>query len=166
MTGKPWYNLSDFGDLTPGWNAFEGIFSERNRFNIPGPFYCGQTDNCLTGRLEAPGNVMFDCHGYEFIYRQPTDHYELEDVVNAANVDPFGGYAADGNDHWTLSLICDWWNARDELLAEADALRKLNDNVDEWQAYLTGPAIEYLRQYAFFIEEGRLPEVRDRLPRL
>ncbi|QDT44145.1 hypothetical protein Pan241w_42510 [Gimesia alba] len=173
MSQKPWYELSDYTIRRSGlkakledFNAFDGIFSERNRFNIPGPFYCGQTDNCLTGRLEAPDNVMYDENGYEFLFRQPINHSELENVVSAANFDPFCGYAADGNQHWTLTLISDWWKSRDDLLAEVDALRTLNDNVDEWQAYLTGPAIEYLRQYAFFIEEGRLPEARDHLPRL
>ncbi|WP_339726910.1 hypothetical protein [uncultured Gimesia sp.] len=173
MNDKPWYDLSDYNIRPSGrnakaedFNAFDGIFSERNRFNIPGPIYCGQTDNCLTGRPEAPDNIMFDCDGYEFIYCQPINLYELENVVSAANVDPFCGYAADGNEHWTLSLIRDWWNTRYDLLSDADSLRKWNNNVDEWQSYLNGPAIEYLRQYAFYIEEGRLPEFQDHLPRL
>ena len=51
---------------------FCGKFEERNPFNIPGPFYGGQTDTCETGPLEAPQNVMLDGEGQEFVFRQPT----------------------------------------------------------------------------------------------
>lgn len=173
MNAKPWYDLNDLEHLDPKWNSeikrgllFNGSFSERNRLNIPGPFYGGQTDNCLTGHPEAPENVMFDIDGYEFVYRQPRDLDELENLLRAAYFDPFDGYGADGNKHWTLSLIRDWWKSHHSLLAEAESLRTLEQNVDAWQQYLMGPAIDYLRQYAFFIEEGKLPGELDHLPRL
>ncbi|HAH44980.1 hypothetical protein [Gimesia sp.] len=173
MHKKPWYDLKELkylnSDLSHriGSNPpFHGSFSERNRFNIPGPFYGAETDSCLTGPAEAPQNIMVDEKGQEFVYRQPASLAELECVLRATEVDPFEGYGANGDQHWTLPLVRDWWNTRHDLLAEMDSLRKWNDNVDEWHRYLHGPAIDYLRQYVFFIEEGKLPQVWDSLPML
>lgn len=169
MSEKSWYDLSDISDLDTNRdvkkpNYFCGNFSERNRFNIPGPFYGALTDTCLTGPPEAPLNVMVDDAGQEFVFRQPANLNQLKCVLYAAFIETFEGYGADGDDHWTLELIREWWNSRHELLAEADSFCQDNGNVDEWQQYLLGPAIEYLRQYAFFIEEGKRPFASDPLP--
>ncbi|WP_298862974.1 hypothetical protein [uncultured Gimesia sp.] len=169
MSEKTWYDLSDIADLVPKrmikeTNYFNGNFSECNRFNIPGLFYGAMTDTCLTGPQEAPFNVMVDDVGQEFIFRQPTDLFELDCILQAANFDPFEGYGADGDVHWTLRLIREWWESCDDLLDEVESLRQHNENVKEWKQYLLGPAIEYLRQYAFFVEEGKRPLAFDVLP--
>jgi len=59
--------------------------------NTPGPFYCGDGDNCGTGPLVAPNNVALDEDGYEVIYRQPVNRYELRQVLEAAWADPLVG---------------------------------------------------------------------------
>src|SRR6185437_16707438 len=66
---------------------FLGKFSERNPFNIPGPFYGAMTDTCETGPAEAPQNVMLDPHGQEFVFRQPSNLRELQQVFGVALCD-------------------------------------------------------------------------------
>lgn len=93
---------------------FTGKFPERNPLNVPGPFYGAETDTCATGPIEAPKNVLLDAEGMEFVFRQPSTLDELTGVIYAAICDPFAGYGADGNDHWTTSMVREWWNMRDE----------------------------------------------------
>jgi hypothetical protein len=88
-----------------GKDFFRPAFAGRNRFNVPGPFYGAETDTCWTGPHEAPGNVLLDRDGQEFVCRQPADATELRDVLSAALCECFCGYGADGDDHWTLPLI-------------------------------------------------------------
>jgi hypothetical protein len=156
----------------PGWlpirslgeDFFRPTFSERNPFNVPGPFYGAETDTCWTGPHEAPGNVLLDRDGQEFVSRQPADATELRDVLSAALCECFCGYGADGDDHWTLPLIRDWWRTRHDLLAAADGIRGDPGSIRSWQAFLSGQGEDYLRAYAFFVQEGRLPAGDDALP--
>lgn len=51
--------------------AFLGRWSERKWLNVPGPFYGAETDNCGTGRVHAPGLVLYEAdHFTEYVYRQ------------------------------------------------------------------------------------------------
>lgn len=145
-------------------DCFQGRFAQRNPFNLPGPFYGAETDTCGTGPCEAPGNVLLDAQGQEFVCKQPADAEELRAVLNAALVECFEGYGADGDDHWTLSLIRQWSRTRFDLLASLDKLKGHPDGLQCWKHLLMGPAEEYLRVYAFFVEEKRLPTYGDRLP--
>src|SRR5215472_17392848 len=61
-----------------------GEWSDNKWLNTPGPIYCGQTDNCGTGPLEAPDNIEVDGESFQILYRQPVNFYELEQVVLAA----------------------------------------------------------------------------------
>lgn len=84
--------------------------------NTPGPIYTTQTDNCGTGQPEAPNNVGGDENYYEFIFKQPINRVELNEIKNAADVDPFGGYYFDGNDYWTNERIITWWSRIDTVI--------------------------------------------------
>ena len=146
---------------------FCGKFEERNPFNIPGPFYGGQTDTCETGPLEAPQNVMLDGEGQEFVFRQPTTAEELRRVIGAARCDPFLGYGADGDQHWNLRLIREWWRGGLEgRMAQSGKLAVTNQNTEQWVSFSTSQAESYLRRYAFFVESRSLPVPTDHLPDL
>jgi hypothetical protein len=94
---------------------FSGKWNDCHWMNIPGTIYCGQTDNCFTGPPVAPNNVYVDGPGYEVIFRQPNTLYELQQVIKAANSDPFDGYSMDGDSHWTIEAVKGWWSRVGEL---------------------------------------------------
>jgi hypothetical protein len=162
--------LAHAGD--PGWipitslsdDFFHPAFDKRNAFNIPGPFYGAETDTCETGPAEAPGNVLMDRVGQEFVFKQPSNEEELRNVFSAALCECFCGYGADGDDHWTLSLIREWWRSRHKLLSDSASLKGLPASILAWQRLLAGEGEQYLRAYAFFVEERRIPTDTDVLP--
>jgi hypothetical protein len=123
-----------------------------------------ETNTCETGPHEAPHNVLLDPSGQEFVFRQPADAAELRDVVSAALCECFCGYGADGDDNWTLPLIREWWRTRFDLLASLTAVRGDPESVRLWHHSLSGEAEDYLRAYAFFVLERRLPGEEDILP--
>jgi hypothetical protein len=161
-----------------GQQPFTGDWSDKHWMNMPGPIYCGETDNCGTGPLSAPNNVHVDAEGHEFIFRQPTNLYEIRQVLLAAEVDLFAGYGADGNLHWTYEEIKEWWGRKRELESEITKLYEeqiaLNDRKDyayfaglsRWRDFIEDGVGTYLRVYAFFLAEGRIPAIGDHLPTL
>ncbi|WP_159057826.1 MULTISPECIES: hypothetical protein [unclassified Streptomyces] len=71
----------------PAEQLFTGVWQQRNRRNVPGPFYAGETDSMATGRLDAPGHIAYDDDlgggfGFEFVYRQPVDAHQTEDLIH------------------------------------------------------------------------------------
>jgi hypothetical protein len=158
--GDPsWTPITALGD-----DFFHPAFDKRNVLNIPGPFYGAETDTCETGPAEAPSNVLMDPVGQEFVFKQPSNEEELRDVISAALCECFCGYGADGDDHWNLSLIREWWRGRYDLLSHSAVLRRLSDSILTWQRLLAGEGEHYLRAYAFFVEERRIPTDTDVLP--
>jgi hypothetical protein len=170
---------SEVGPLNADWTRidelkdfFQPAFAARNPFNLPGPFYGAETDTCLTGPYEAPKNVLIDRNGQEFVFKQPANREELRQVIGAAICECFVGYGADGDDHWNLTLIREWWQTRNDLLAfkrELDLLvqeHELKTDPNEWERFVTAEAADYLRVYAFFVEEGRIPSDSDVLPEI
>lgn len=143
---------------------FHPAFDKRNPLNMPGPFYGAESDTCETGPMEAPSNVLMDRNGQEFVFRQPSNESELRDVISAALCECFCGYGADGDSHWTVSRIREWWKSRYDLLAEAGEVRGSQESVLLWRRLLSGEAEPYLRTYAFFVEEKRSPKDSDVLP--
>jgi hypothetical protein len=159
-------------------NIFSGSWEQKNWLNVPGPIYAGLTDWSLIGRLEAPDNVLYDENGQEFIFRQPRNRWELSQVVHAAAIDPFGGYACDGNEHWNTELIRDWWSHKADLVnwigrqvqnpefqthqdfVEQNQLQALRHFEDFVQTGLH----DYLRAYTFFLEQGHAPQGYEPLP--
>src|SRR5690242_6282271 len=98
--------------------TFHGKWDERNWRNVPGPFYGAMTDNCWVGRLHAPRHVLYgedNDYELEFLYRQPRDIQELQDVVVAMQEDPCSGWACDGDANWTPALVRQWWRDRRRL---------------------------------------------------
>jgi hypothetical protein len=154
-----WVRVSDLGS-----DFFRPAFDKRNPLNMPGPFYGAETDTCATGPPEAPNNVFLDRNGQEFVFKQPANCAELGNILVAALIECFGGYGADGDDHWTLTLIREWWRSRHDLLAHTGELSGSPDSVLSWRRLLSGDAENYLRAYAFFVEEGRDPKDTDLLP--
>jgi hypothetical protein len=185
----PPHGYQDFAPLIPrilrekGYDLKDGFsnqWDQKNWRNVPGPFYTAETDTCLTGREEAPNNVLYDEMGQEFIFRQPRSPEEVYQLVAAAYVDPFIGYGCDGNDHWTSQDIREWWRRRDELLnwilgqlrnpesesrthenyIEQNQLKALRD----FEQYFATGLHHYLRAYVFFLENRRIPQESDPLP--
>ena len=158
----------------PGWmpvtalvgQFFQPAFGKRNPLNIPGPFYGAETDTCETGTAEAPRNVLLDHSGQEFVFTQPTGEAELRDILSAAICECFVGYGADGDDHWTLELIREWWRSRLDLLALSLQARGLPQSKRRWERILSGEGEAYLRSYAFFVDTRRLPTETDALPEI
>jgi hypothetical protein len=159
-----------------GEGVFLGQWTDKHWLNTPGPVYCGATDNCGTGPFAAPNNVHIDAEGYEFVFRQPVNRYEVRQVLLAADHDPFSGYGAGGDVHWTYEAIKEWWRGRRDMEAELAKEYKeqlaLGDRknylyfagLSRWRDYLEDGMETYLRVYAFFLLEGRPPTAADRLP--
>ncbi|MCY2962337.1 MAG: ferredoxin [Planctomycetota bacterium] len=145
---------------------FRSAFSKRNPLNIPGPFYGAETDTCETGIAEAPHNVLLDPLGQEFVFMQPRGADELQDIISAAICECFVGYGADGDDHWTLTLIREWWRSRLDLLALSTKTKGLAESRCRWERILSGEGEAYLREYAFLVENGRLSSDMDALPEI
>jgi hypothetical protein len=133
------------------------------------------------GRLHAPRHVLYgDDSDYEseFLYRQPRNADELRDVILAMQDDPFGGWACDGDAHWTPSLVREWWRGRHRLHEWITTKHRLwsdSDRADEreaatgladYLAYLDGDLPDDLRAYAYFLDNGISPTLSDRLPSL
>lgn len=116
-----------------GNRTFLGQWTDNHWMNTPGTIYCGQTDNCGTGPAEAAENIHVDAEGYEVVYRQPITQAELDQVISAACCDPFSGYGADGNLHWSYEKIKEWWMSREKLIVEVNRLhQEVEESYKEW----------------------------------
>lgn len=167
-----WDVAADLAQLGVRHGAVDilGRWQDKGPLNTPGPLYCGDVDNSGPGPYEAPNNIFVDDGRFPFIIRQPANRFELRQVLLAASGDPFSGYGADGNLHWSLIGIRDWWRGRHELhalIAEwrinlldgaGDAGYWYRAAADRWLEYLQDGMESYLRRYGFFLEEGRLPK--------
>lgn len=160
-------------------NNFLAKWSDKAWMNTPGPLYCGAGDNCGTGPLCAPNNVQRDPDGYEVVFRQPVNRFELRQVLKAAWADPLRGYGCDGDAHWSLRAIRMWWaeerrKVEVSLMREREvqlALGSAKDfayfaGLERWLDYLRHELHPYLQTYAFFVEEGHPPDSGAVLPTL
>ncbi|MCF2529660.1 ferredoxin [Yinghuangia soli] len=157
---------------------FGGKWAERNWRNVPGPFYGAMTDTCWTGRMDAPDHVAYDDRGGEFVYRQPRTPDEVRLIVAAADADPVAGYGWDGDDHWTVQSVRDWWAARDRVRAWAvesarhrtdsgsAAAEDAADGLHDYIAYIDGDLERDLRRYMFWLDQRRAPLPGEPLPEL
>ena len=154
-----WLRIHDLSEFFPA------RFHEKHPLNIPGPIYGAETDTCGTGPMEAPNNVLLDHTGREFVFKQAGDAHEFRDLLSAAICECFRGYGSDGDAHWRLSTIRDWWRNRGDMLRqEIGAQWCKPESVERWKQALRGDAEGYLRIYAFFVENGRMPVADDSLP--
>jgi hypothetical protein len=169
--------LSELG-VRHGEDDFQGVWTEKMPWNTPGPFYAAGVDNSGPGPAEAPNNVYVDEKGFPFVFRQPINWFQLRQVLEAANHDPFAGYGVDGNQHWTYTSIRAWWQERQAMETSITTtrnrmLRGMDPSspwywapIERWSEYLQTGLEAYLRVYAYFQEEGRIPTSEDHLPRL
>ncbi|WP_083959114.1 hypothetical protein [Herbidospora mongoliensis] len=165
--------------LLGGRDHFLGKWEERNRLNVPGPFYGAETDTCLCGPVVAPRHVLCDDEGQEFVYRQPGSADQVQAVLDAAWSDPIAGYARDGDEHWTPESVREWWARRSQVQELAGRLAETYGNSDwDWEreqvpawrdfaASISGGELEgYLRDYLFWLAERRQPREGEPLPEL
>lgn len=165
--------------LSGSASNFTGRWAERNWRNVPGPLYAATTDSAWNARSFAPHHLAYsDEYGQELLFRQPRSEYEVLLIARAADVDPFGGWAADGDRHWTPDLVREWWRERsrvEEWIAADLSIWQESDRWDERDAaeglreygdYLRGDLERHLRGYIFWLSEGRVPQVDERLPHL
>jgi hypothetical protein len=177
--------LADLG-LEQGEGDFLGLWKDRNRFNIPGPIYVGDDDDCGTGPLAAPNNVCLpgrtdEMHflpeelgpyGGEFVFRQPSTMFELDQVVEAAATNAVGAYALDGDDYWTAQMVQEWWDAMHPFReASLRALERFDGdtrkdprkmgriwptaNFRRWIDWLDAGAESYLELYLAYLDRRR-----------
>ncbi|MEZ0107739.1 hypothetical protein ABH920_001731 [Catenulispora sp. EB89] len=179
--GTVWDPVSALSDADRG--VFFDRWDDLGYLNVPGPFYTGMTDNCWTGRLHAPHNVIYGGEYFaEYVFRQPRDAAEVASLVLAAEADPFQGYASNGDDRWTPDAVRTWWHARHGVVESVSATLKAlapgdrHDDRDaaeglrEYLGYLqtglqTGLEAD-LKAYVFRLETGRYPLPGERLPSL
>lgn len=155
---------------------FLGNWKQIHWMNTPGPIYCAETDNATPAPLAAPNHVGEDKGGFQVIYRQPANLFDLHQVVEAANCDPFDGYGINGDLHWSYETIKGWWSGpHREIEQEVRQLYKIyltqGDHVQgaglqRWVDYFQEGLYQYLQAYAFFLDTGRLPLANERLPDL
>ncbi|MCX5231506.1 hypothetical protein [Streptomyces sp. NBC_00233] len=174
---------------------FTGAWEQRNWRNVPGPFYAGETDSMATGRLDAPGHIAYDDDlgggfGSDFIFRQPVDQYETVAVIHGCRMELYRGYNWDGDDHWTVEAVRDWWRDRARVRAWAVAIAAgwganahphWGFNADpryrghyhdaaqghrDFIAYIDDGLEIYLRGYLFWLEQRRESRDGEALPRL
>ncbi|MEU3775223.1 ferredoxin [Streptomyces sp. NPDC032472] len=175
--GRP---LPQGGAPVQDWSApVPGRWEKRSRRDVPGPFYGADSDTCGTGRARAPAHVLYDDdHGQEFVYRQPRTVAETHDLICAAEADPFAGYGADGELHWTPELVRDWWRERGRVREWAVGVartwsgsaspyeREAALGAREYIAHIDSGLGDCLRGYVFWLAEGRPAGPGEVLPRL
>jgi len=135
-------------------------WQKRHPFNFPGPFYTGESDTCGTGDAEAPLNVMYDSYCCEYIFKQPKTYSELLCVIDAAAVEVFDSYSCNGNTHWTVDLCKQWWMQKSDLIEQLNhpEIKKMNGGREQlYIKYLNSEAELDLRQYCYFLDNGRFP---------
>lgn len=149
-------------------------WEQRSWLNVPGPFYGGETDTGLYGPVYVPAHVLSSDEQYEFVYRQPLNARQVDDFMEAPGGEPMGGYAWDGDEHWTPESVRAWWRERGRVRAwiEAElAARQESCNDEEplraYADHLDGGGLErYLRGYLYWLVEGREPTLDEELPAL
>ncbi len=152
---------------------FQGTWSEKHWMNTPGPLYCGDCEASVSAGLDAPNNVEVDASGFPVLWRQPANRLELRQVLRAASNDPHHAFALDGDAHWSYRAVQAWWSEkRPEIEREVERERQARlphgahawAGVGRWLEYFRNELHDYLRAYAFFLEEGRVPIEGNRLP--
>lgn len=133
----------------------------KGKLNFPGPFYTGESDTCGTGICESPNNIIFDENCMEYVMIQPRTKIELLQLWNAGNIEVFGAYYCDGNKHWTVQSVKDWWKNRNEIFEHLKnkELIKINCNQEKrYRSYLENEAEIDLKKYCYFLENGIYPK--------
>ena len=145
-----------------GEQWFAGAWIDRDWRNVPGPLYT--TVSCALRRDRAvTEHAARNSRGTTYLWRQPRDDRELASVVELAHGAPYSEdeFGCDGDRHWTLDKIREWWSHRDAIAAvyrESD--------VPDLSGYFETELPAFLRAYAFFLLEGRRPRPLESLPEI
>jgi hypothetical protein len=162
--------IDQFLNYGEGSDSGSTNWENKGIFNFPGPFYTGETDTCCTGIIEAPQNVIFDAEGMEHIMIQPRTKKELLQVWDAGKVEVYGQYYCDGNNHWTIELVKEWWGNKDTILELLKNKRLISINCNQnlrYESYLETKAEIDLRKYCFFLDNRYYPiKQEEKLPDL
>ncbi|WP_380280779.1 ferredoxin [Kitasatospora purpeofusca] len=170
-----WQDLAYWDPLPDAWRMASGSgngrWEQRSWLNVPGPFYAGETDTGLNGPYYLPEHILSSDEDYEFVHRQPANPREVAALLEIADGEPQGGYACDGDEHWTPEAVRAWWARRDEvrawIAAELQADRNDPEPLRQYAAHLDGGGLEaYLRGYLFWLTEHREPRLGEPLPQL
>ncbi|MDD9378407.1 hypothetical protein M8Z33_17445 [Streptomyces sp. ZAF1911] len=165
-----------------GSPMFKGVWADRNWRNVPGPFYGADTDSLMLSRDWAPAHIAYD-GGYEFVFRQPVNERETEALLDGVGWELYNGYAMDGDDHWTVEGVRDWWRDRGrvrEWAVETGAEWAAWDETDQYSGFYRAHAqghrdfvahiddgLEaYLRGYLYWLEHRCEPKPGEALPGL
>ncbi|MFI0901529.1 ferredoxin [Streptomyces sp. NPDC020983] len=170
----PWQELAYWDPLPTARRYTDtmgtGRWEERSWLNVPGPFYAGETDDGLNGPFYLPEHVLSSDRHHEFVHRQPVNPREVAALVRMANDEPLGGYAWDGDEHWTTESVRQWWSGRDAVRQWIERERCDDRNephgLDSYAHYLENGLEDYLRGYLFWLAEHREPRVGEALPAL
>ncbi len=98
--------------------------------------------------------------------------YELKQVIKAAEQEPFQNYAMDGDSHWTIEAVKDWWSRIEELKDKLrERIRRENSVIEKvalerWLLFLNTEAESEIRQYIFFRDTGQYPKISEKLPNI
>jgi hypothetical protein len=111
-------------------------------------------------------------------YRQPKNLSEVHLVLTAAWTDPDCAYADDGDEHWTVDGVREWWAEHGRLAAGISGLQRQwssSERADErenaaalrdFARYLDDGLEADLREYGFWPDNRRRPLAHETLPRL
>ncbi|MFD7904640.1 ferredoxin [Kitasatospora sp. NPDC059747] len=171
----PWDEVA-YWDPVPAVRVFGGLgdgrWEDRSRLAVPGPVYAGETDTGLNGPYYLPAAVLSGEDGCEFVHRQPVNLREVAALAEVAACEPQGGYASDGDHHWTPESVRAWWRERGAVrewiaaeLALGDAGQNEEAALRAYAEHLDGGGLEaYLRGYVYWLAEGREPLLGRPLP--
>ncbi|MEU6380743.1 ferredoxin [Streptomyces sp. NPDC046909] len=170
----PWRDLAYWNPLPTARRLTDsmggGRWEERSWLNVPGPFYAGETDDGLNGPYYLPEHVLSSDQCFEFVHRQPASPREVAGLVEMAHDEPMGGYAWDGDDHWTPEAVREWWAGRgavrEWISGELAGDQNRPEALRAFAAYLDGELEDYLRGYLYWLMERREPRRGERLPLL
>lgn len=120
-------------------------WDRRTILTVPGIVWSVSSDTCATGRLSAPGNVVYDHYYREFVYRQPTNEGELAAIMSADSEEVFACYRFDGLSRWTHAAFGAWVEDMDVVVGyvrdtlSADPEPEIAESLGAYVSYLTSP---------------------------
>jgi hypothetical protein len=146
--------LADVGPLDE--TPFDAEWPDRTRHGVPGPIYA-----VASNAASEPTSNVACLASTGFVWRQPRTAEEIDDTIGrlANGWLILGEIGVDGDDHWTLDGIRAWWMLR---AAHAAAYREAG--IPDVARYFEVELHDYLRAYAFFLENARRAAEGEPLP--
>jgi hypothetical protein len=128
----------------------------------------------MASKYQSPPSSMRTTHPIfdtpALIARQPVPPIQSSadrvDVIAAMQQDPWAGWARDGDSHWTLTLVREWWSDRGRLRnwittkhrrwidSDRTEEREAASGLTDYLAYLDGDLASHLQSYLYFLDNG------------